>query len=155
LTEFALSPTLVQLHVELQEVQPWVWRRLLVGEGVTLRKLQAILQRVMGWSGRYPHEFEVGCLRYRVLGKRRPLDPAILPESGVRLTQLLDGGLKRFIYRYPMGEGITHLIRVENFHWKRDSAPLVMCISGAGRCPPGSPEFDLAAVNAYLRKIKA
>jgi Plasmid pRiA4b ORF-3-like protein len=43
-----------QLHIELNEVQPQVWRRLLVPEDVTLIKLNVILQQAMGWlGGRY------------------------------------------------------------------------------------------------------
>lgn len=49
-----------QLRIELNEVRPTVWRRLLVPENVTLVKLSLILQQAMGWQGGHLHEYIVG-----------------------------------------------------------------------------------------------
>ena len=38
-----------QLHVELDEVEPRVWRRLWVPDTLTMAKLDRIIQTAMGW----------------------------------------------------------------------------------------------------------
>jgi hypothetical protein len=53
-----------QLRVELKDVQPPLWRRLLVPENVTLTKLHLILQAAMGWYDCHPHEYVVGRVHY-------------------------------------------------------------------------------------------
>jgi len=46
-----------QLRIELNEVQPPVWRRLLVPENVTLVKLNLIPAASYGWQGGHLHEY--------------------------------------------------------------------------------------------------
>ena len=55
-----------QLRIELKEVQPLVWRCLVVPKNVTLIKLAIILQSVMGWHGGHLHEFVVGRMHYGI-----------------------------------------------------------------------------------------
>jgi hypothetical protein len=55
-----------QLHIEQDEVQPRVWRRLLVPEDITLTKLNVVLQETMGWLGAHLYEYIVGRLHYGI-----------------------------------------------------------------------------------------
>jgi hypothetical protein len=50
----------VPLRIELLEVAPLVWRRVLVPDHWTLASLHQYLQWVMGWTDSHAHEFEVG-----------------------------------------------------------------------------------------------
>ena len=50
----------VALRIELLEVVPLVWRRVLVPGNWTLASLHNYLQWVMGWTDSHAHEFEVG-----------------------------------------------------------------------------------------------
>ena len=50
----------VALRVELHEVEPLVWRRVLVSNQWTLASLHHYLQWVMGWTDSHAHEFVVG-----------------------------------------------------------------------------------------------
>ena len=54
------TPKIVALRIELQEVVPLVWRRVLVAEQWTLASLHHYLQWVLGWTDSHAHEFEVG-----------------------------------------------------------------------------------------------
>ncbi|WP_147477526.1 plasmid pRiA4b ORF-3 family protein, partial [Pseudomonas avellanae] len=42
---------LLVLYIELKEIKPKVWRRVVVPETITLVKLHAVIQWVMGWEG--------------------------------------------------------------------------------------------------------
>ena len=48
-----------QLRIELEEVTPAVWRRLLVPGGIRLAKLHMILQAAMGWTNSHLHAFTI------------------------------------------------------------------------------------------------
>ena len=49
----------VQLRVELKQVKPLVWRRILVPEKITLAKLHVALQWAMGWTNCHLHEDQI------------------------------------------------------------------------------------------------
>jgi Plasmid pRiA4b ORF-3-like protein len=54
------TPKTVALRIELLEVAPLVWRRVLVPDHWTLASLHHYLQWVIGWTDSHAHEFEVG-----------------------------------------------------------------------------------------------
>jgi hypothetical protein len=49
-----------QLRIELLDVSPAIWRRLLVPGSIKLHKLHAVLLWTMGWAGGHLHEFVIG-----------------------------------------------------------------------------------------------
>ena len=64
------SPTapkrVYQLLIELDEVEPRVWRRLWVPDTLTMAKLDRVIQTAMGWTNSHLHEFEVDGKRYGI-----------------------------------------------------------------------------------------
>ena len=62
-----LTALQVQLRVELKQVKPLVWRRVLVPENITLPKLHMVLQWAMGWTNSHLHEYEIARQRYGML----------------------------------------------------------------------------------------
>jgi hypothetical protein len=54
------TPQPVTLRIELLDVAPLVWRRVLVSNQWTLASLHNYLQWVMGWMNAHAHEFQVG-----------------------------------------------------------------------------------------------
>ena len=55
-----------QLKIQLREVRPPVWRRVLVPGEMTLAELHEVMQTAMGWSNSHLHEFEVEGVQYGV-----------------------------------------------------------------------------------------
>ncbi|HXW81731.1 MAG TPA: plasmid pRiA4b ORF-3 family protein, partial [Acidimicrobiales bacterium] len=49
-----------QLRIQLEDVKPVVWRRLLVPGNVRLSKLHDMFQAAMGWTNSHLHSFTVG-----------------------------------------------------------------------------------------------
>jgi hypothetical protein len=58
------APNAVQIHVALDDIEPAIWRRLVVPLHVTLVQLHHILQAAVGWTDAHLHEFETGGLNY-------------------------------------------------------------------------------------------
>jgi len=113
-------PQPVALRIELLDVVPLVWRRVLVSNHWTLASLHRYLQWVMGWTDTHAHEFEVGASLVapdwwihesrldadasHYCDERRVSVAAVVSELGVR---------GEFEYRYDMGDGWEHRIVIE------------------------------------------
>ena len=54
-------PTRVyQLHIELANIEPCIWRTLLVPDTLKLSKLDRVIQEAFGWTNSHLHEFRMG-----------------------------------------------------------------------------------------------
>lgn len=146
----------VALRVELLDVAPLVWRRVLVSNQWTLSSLHGYLQWVMGWTDTHAHEFEIGdgmvapdwwieeighdrdARGYR--DERRVSVAAVASQLGTR---------GEFEYRYDMGDGWRHRIVVESLPLIAEAPDLRLpvCLAGENACPPedvgGPPGYAL------------
>jgi hypothetical protein len=86
--------------IELCEVEPRVWRRLLIPGGVRLAKIHRIFQAAVGWEDRHLHAFEIGDERYGLRFDEYP--EGELDETSVTLVGALRGR-ERFTYEYDLG----------------------------------------------------
>ena len=55
-----------QLHIELLDLEPAIWRRILVPASIKLPKLHVTLLWTMGWAGGHLHEFVIGHDHYGI-----------------------------------------------------------------------------------------
>ncbi len=51
------SPTIHQIKVTIQEIEPPIWRRFQVTSDLSLIRLHRVLQTVMGWTGSHLYQF--------------------------------------------------------------------------------------------------
>src|SRR5487761_325215 len=138
------TPKAVALRIELLEVVPLVWRRVLVPDNSTLASLHHYLQWVIGWTDSHAHEYDVGAglgapewwIREagsdeeasRCRDERRVSVAAVVSELGPR---------GEFEYRYDMGDGWEHRIVIESAPASRlGDLPLPVCVAGENACPP-------------------
>lgn len=149
---------LYQLRIELKEVQPLVWRRLLVPENVTLSKPSSILYQTMGWHGGHLHEYVVGRMHYGIPDDDWPSAEPMLDERRVRLNTLVEASARLFTYLYDFGDNWKHAVKVEDLVMPPREGARVRCIAGESACPPedvGGPKayFDfLAAIKNPARE---
>jgi hypothetical protein len=148
----------VPLRIELLEVTPLVWRRVLVPDRWTLADLHQYLQWVIGWTDSHAHEFQVGnglvapdwwiqeawsaedASRYR--DERRVFVAAVVAEVGAR---------GEFEYRYDMGDGWEHRIIIESVAPSTVSdQKLPVCVAGENACPPE----DVGGPDAYAEFLE-
>ncbi|MBJ7452584.1 MAG: plasmid pRiA4b ORF-3 family protein [Blastococcus sp.] len=116
----------IELTVTLRDVDPPVWRRLVVPEDLTLHDLVELLQAGMGWRGRHLSMVELAGRSY---GDVEDMDELGDPRV-VRLGSLTEGTL--FRWDYDFGDGWEHDVRVEG----RRTAEAPTCLDGGGACPP-------------------
>jgi hypothetical protein len=57
-----------QLKITLKHVRPAIWRRVQVAADVKLDRLHMVLQDAFGWTNSHLHHFEIGRVRYGMVG---------------------------------------------------------------------------------------
>jgi len=128
---------LYQLKVTLQEIQPPIWRRILVWEDATLAQLHRILQVVMGWEDYHLHQFEIGRRIYSVPDPDDDLyERKVIDESRVRLREVVPRVGIRFEYLYDFGDSWRHDLLLEAIVLSDPGTPYPRCLAGERRTPP-------------------
>lgn len=137
------SPKPIALRVELLNIEPLIWRRIVVSNQSTLLTLHNYLQWVLGWEDKHAHEFQVG---EQVIAPVWWIDEMAndvdvsryKDESRVSLSKVVAelgvGGV--FEYRYDMGDGWTHRLVIETQPRATPGLPLPRCVAGENACPP-------------------
>jgi hypothetical protein len=128
----------VQIRVSLNEIEPEIWRRLVLPSIWNLEQLHLAIQAAFNWWNYHLYEFQIGGLRY---GDVELLtedavedDPRVFDFRDVRLLDFEQGAA--FSYLYDFGDSWRHTIVIEEFV-ARDTAPNHgACIEGARARPP-------------------
>lgn len=132
---FPLPDDLYQIRVSLLDVEPTVWRRLLVPKSVTLPRLHTTLQAVMGWSGSHLHQFKAGEVCFGE--PSTDLDPGPIDHARITVSQLLPRTGTTCTYEYDFGDGWEHLVELEEeVPAASVTEPVPRCLAGARACPP-------------------
>lgn len=147
----ASGPAVYDLHVELLDVDPSIWRRVLVPADMTLEDLHDVLQWTLGWTDSHLHSFEVNGESYGPHGPEfGELD--MLDEGEHTLGDLLGGRSGRFRYEYDFGDSWQHLIKAKPVAQPDPKLQYPVCVEGARSAPPedcgGTPGYEdlLAAI---------
>ena len=102
--------SIYQLKITLRNVQPPVWRRILVSD-ISLEMLHDIIQVVMGWDNSHLYSFEVGELSFT---DPRGTDQLEMESTAnVKLSDIISGEKFKFGYTYDFGDNWEHVILVE------------------------------------------
>jgi Plasmid pRiA4b ORF-3-like protein len=130
-------PSLIyQIKVTLQGSRPPIWRRFEAPGDISLPRLHAVLQIVMGWTNSHMHQFKAGGRYY---GKPEPDfgdDLQIVDERQVRLNQIAPRARSRFVYEYDFGDSWEHELVVEKILSPEAGVQYPRCLDGQRACPP-------------------
>lgn len=135
---------LFQMKITLMDIDPPVWRRLLVRSDTTLADLHAIVQAAMGWTNSHLHQFKIEGVRFSY-----PYEPVHLLEltaidsTAVHLYNVIPINLQyrgdshpTIEYAYDFGDGWLHLLEFEAVLQAKPGQKTPVCIEGARACPP-------------------
>jgi Plasmid pRiA4b ORF-3-like protein len=127
--------TVLQLRIKLNDVEPEIWRRLLVRSDISLGQLHFVLNAAMGWTCSHLHSF---ALRDRTFG-----DPELDEDDELEFENEHDFSLQSLVtegqvlrYDYDFGDGWEHEVRVEARLRMDERVSYPLCIAGARACPP-------------------
>jgi Plasmid pRiA4b ORF-3-like protein len=125
-----------ELDVTLLDVEPRIWRRVVVPESISLRDLHNVLQVALGWDNTHLYQFAIDDVDY---GEVEDMDE--LGDVRTKLVDLVTPGAT-FRYDYDFGDGWEHEVRV----LRTTAADGPHCLDGARACPPedcgGPPGYE-------------
>jgi len=122
-----------QLRITLVDVEPTVWRRILMPAAVRVAKLHDIFQAAMGWTNSHLHSFEIGGAGYGMHFEDFPEDE--IDEKQVTVLRAV-GEHRRFSYEYDFGDSWEHEVVVEDFVRIPLGLKHAVCVDGQNACPP-------------------
>ena len=110
----AVSERVARLRIELQELEPKIWRRIDMPLSTTLEALREAIQMTMGWTFSHLWEFDIDGRCYGDPSFREFDDePPIYKAKGLRLGTVISRGVERFVYTYDYGDNWRHDVIVE------------------------------------------
>lgn len=153
-------PQPIALRIELLEVEPLVWRRVLVPSHWTLASLHHYLQWVMGWTESHVHEFQVGETVVAPDWWNHEMGSGMDPRPckdelkvSVATVAAEVGVAGTLTYVYDMGDHWRHRITVERVPKRllQADVSLPICLAGENACPPE----DVGGVGGYVEFLEA
>ncbi|MEX1181993.1 MAG: hypothetical protein WEF86_02080 [Gemmatimonadota bacterium] len=148
-----MSPTLhapvYTLHIQLEDIEPPIWRRIEVPASFTLRRLHDVIQLVMGWQDSHMHLFEIDGGRYG-FGDNE-WDDEDRDDSEVLLADVVQQVGQFFVYSYDFGDDWTHRVKVEEIRREVARRDVPRLLAGARACPPE----DCGGVSGYHDLVEA
>ena len=131
-----MTQPIATIRIELQGWRPKIWRKVDVALATDLGTLHEIIQAAMGWQNYHMYMFVAGGESY---GRHFPEAKSYLtmhPSQKTTLHDLLNRGVKRFVYEYDFGDGWRHDIIVGKSRDGSADTNYPLFVAGEGRCPP-------------------
>ncbi|SMO37458.1 pRiA4b ORF-3-like protein [Saccharicrinis carchari] len=151
------SNQVYQFKIELLDIFPTIWRRILVPADYNFWDLHMAIQDAMGWTGSHLHHFEI-----KGKGKRRMSSvgvpnfynmhelPEIFPGWEISMHKYFNDLGEEAKYMYDYGDGWVHSVKLEGFIFREKKVKYPHCIGGERACPPE----DCGGVPGYQEVIE-
>jgi hypothetical protein len=137
---------IARIRIELDGIDPAIWRRVEVPLTTSLKGLHEIIQAVMLFEDYHLFQFEVGDKRYGIPDPEWDHGPATLEAKNVKLGTLVEHGVGAFAYTYDFGDNWQHSITFEAITAADPALDYPRFVDGAQRAPPedvgGIPGFE-------------
>lgn len=150
-----LDEIVIQAKVSLQEIDPPIWRRLLLPRDLNLAQLHEVLQAAFGWTDSHLHQFIIGGL---VCGAPEFDEDGLNERTMFEATEVK---LRDFdfyhvpnphiLYEYDFGDSWLHLIEIETQIPRQPDVQYPICIDGARHRPPE----DVGGVPGYAKFLES
>ncbi len=149
----AKAPEILQIKLTLLDVEPAVWRRVLVPESYSLNRLHDVIQAAMLWLDYHLHEFEIGDRRYADLQGEGDdaFGERLYSDRNLRLRDLVARGVDRFSYAYDFGDDWRMTVAIEKTVPAKTGVAYPMLVGGARAAPPE----DCGGPFGYMELIAA
>jgi len=134
------QPITYQLRVQLDGIEPPIWRRILVPGDILLEDLHDVIQVAFGWDNAHMHQF--------ILKNKTTTRPSGFgvdgmfgddegeDESQIRLSDVATRVRSKLRYVYDFGDSWHHTIVVERRDKAKDPDTVPRCVGGELACPP-------------------
>ncbi|MCL4694663.1 MAG: tetratricopeptide repeat protein [Candidatus Hydrogenedentes bacterium] len=142
------GPNAYQVKLTVQDIDPSIWRRLLISGEDTLADLHDAIQICFGWDNCHLHEFNIGKKRYGTQDEDCP--PDVLDDEAYSLDQILKGKKAKFEYVYDFGDNWRVDVVVEDVQPLDPDQLYPHCVDGSRR----GPAEDSGGPWGYMSKLE-
>jgi len=149
-TETVDAPTICQLKITIVDIEPPIWRRVLVPAEMTLDKLHETIQAAFGWWDYHLHQYMINGHGYAIPDPEYAdeLAPTI-DEQGVTIRDIFSAST--IVYEYDFGDDWKHLVEIESVAMAADpNMRYPVCTGGARACP----REDCGGTPGYARMLE-
>ncbi|HHU01308.1 plasmid pRiA4b ORF-3 family protein [Xiashengella succiniciproducens] len=143
-------PDIYQIKIELREIKPSVWRRLLVPDDLFLHDLHKVIQTAMGWENTHMHQYEKNGRIFGIGDEDYSNMPNFMDYTSIRLKDILKKRDDSFQYVYDLGDYWIHDVVLEDIHEPENTAIYPVCVDGERNCPPE----DCGGPQGYQQMLK-
>ena len=123
-------------RIELQEIEPKIWRRVDVPLSSTLLALHDFIQFAFRWTDSHLFEFEIGGRCYDQPEYDRYADERLYKAASIRLKTVVDRGIEQFLYVYDFGDNWRHDLFIEEVQDGERDVDYPVFVAGERRGPP-------------------
>ena len=144
--------TLLKFKIELEYVEPEVWRRILIPGDATFFDLHYAIQNSMGWENCHLHMFTFKKTRTRPkldIGLPSDYDQETEPGWELHVADFFKRRGSKVVYEYDFGDSWTHLVTYEGTEEAVEGRRYPQCLEGKRACPPE----DCGGVGGYLNLL--
>jgi hypothetical protein len=129
-----------QIKISLKNIQPKVWRRILVKSNTPLLDFHYIIQTTMGWTNSHLHRFRKNKMYFSIPLEDEDFDEFDRGEdylkAKLKISDLLITEKDKIIYDYDFGDDWSHEIILEKVLNIDINTIYPKCIKGQMCCPP-------------------
>ncbi len=100
---------ILKLRITIPDIEPEIWREILIKNDTTFKKLHEIIQLSFGWTNSHLYNFEVNGILFSIPDKEFENNDLDVKN---KLTEfLIEKGQKAF-YTYDFGDNWEHEIKI-------------------------------------------
>ena len=147
-------PYVYQLKITIQDIEPPIWRRIIIPSNITFAKLHKIIQAAFGWQDYHLYNFDFQDFVIAIpTSDWAPGELYGVPEKNPKNTkvdQLFKEG-ETFIYEYDLGDSWMHDILIEKILEPEKEVHCPVCIDGERHRPPE----DVGGTWSYITFLEA
>ena len=137
---------ITRIRIELNGIDPTIWRRVEVPLTTSLKGLHDVIQSVMPFENYHLFRFDVGDKRYGIPDREWDHVQETLDAKNIKIGVLVERGVSAFSYTYDFGDDWRHSVSIENVTAADPTLDYPRFIDGSRRAPPedvgGIPGFE-------------
>ncbi|HHV15499.1 MAG TPA: plasmid pRiA4b ORF-3 family protein [Gelria sp.] len=145
-------PIVYQLKITIMDIEPPIWRRIMIPSNITFFKLHKIIQAAFDWQNYHLFKFEFDDCIFDIPDPEFP-DLYDVPEKNakrVKIDEYMIVG-RSFIYQYDFGDNWEHEVIIEGIIEAEEGEHYPVCVDGERHRPPE----DVGGAGGYKSFLEA
>ncbi len=146
---------ILKLRIAIPDIEPEIWREIVVENDITFKKLHEIIQLSFGWTNSHLYNFDVNGILFSMPDKEFENNDLDVKN---KITEFLIEKGQKAHYTYDFGDYWEHEIKIVDVLKKEKGIRYPKCLDGRRNGPPedcgGIPGYE-DVIDALTNKDKS